>query len=67
MNNLEKAVEIPVELADELKKNKAAQAVWNNIPPSHQREHAKWVGEAKQSVTRQRRAVRTIGALVANS
>jgi uncharacterized protein YdeI (YjbR/CyaY-like superfamily) len=67
VNNLEKAVEIPTELADELKKNKAAQAVWNSIPPSHQREHAKWVGEAKESETRQRRAVRTIGALATKS
>jgi uncharacterized protein YdeI (YjbR/CyaY-like superfamily) len=55
---------IPGELSAELRKNKAAHAVWSALAPSHQREHAKYVAEAKQAETRQRRAAKTIEALL---
>jgi uncharacterized protein YdeI (YjbR/CyaY-like superfamily) len=57
------AVDVPHELATELKKNKTAQTAWNALPASHQREHAKYVAEAKQLETRQRRAINTVQRL----
>ena len=58
------SLEVPEELSAELKKNKPSETTWNSLAPSHQREHAKYVADAKHTVTRQRRAVRTIQALL---
>ena len=50
-----KDVVIPVELTKALKKNKKAAAAFAKFPPSHKREYAQWIAEAKKSETRQRR------------
>ena len=50
-----KAVVIPPELTKALTKNKKAAAAFEKFPPSHKREYAEWIAEAKKSETRQRR------------
>ena len=46
------ALPVPPELAAALAKNKAAQAAFKAMPPSHQREYNEWIGEAKREETR---------------
>ena len=46
---------VPTELASALKKNKKAAAAFKGFPPSHKREYADWISEAKREETRKRR------------
>ena len=46
---------VPAELKGALKKNKKAAAAFEKFPPSHKREYAEWISEAKGADTRQRR------------
>ena len=46
---------IPPELAAALKKNKKALAHFEAMPPSHKREYAEWIGEAKREETKSKR------------
>lgn len=48
-------VVVPVELTTALKKNKKALAAFENFPPSHKREYAEWISEAKREETRKKR------------
>lgn len=50
-----KPIVIPPELAAALKKNKKASAAFDAMSPSHRREYATWIAEAKKDETRQRR------------
>jgi uncharacterized protein YdeI (YjbR/CyaY-like superfamily) len=50
-----KEIEVPIELTRALKKNKRAAAAFKSFPPSHRREYAQWIGEAKREETRKRR------------
>jgi uncharacterized protein YdeI (YjbR/CyaY-like superfamily) len=52
---VKKKVVIPNELAAALKKNAKARAAFENLPPSHKREYAEWIAEAKTAPTRERR------------
>jgi uncharacterized protein YdeI (YjbR/CyaY-like superfamily) len=54
------APETPAELAAALKKNKAAQKVWNDFSPSCQREYADWIAEVKRAETKEKRVVQAI-------
>ncbi|HTQ30922.1 MAG TPA: YdeI/OmpD-associated family protein [Opitutaceae bacterium] len=47
---------LPAELITALAADARASALFEKFPPSHRREYAKWVGEARQAATRQRRA-----------
>lgn len=60
----ERVVEIPVELATLLEANPAASEAFEALSYSHRREHALHVAEAKQPETRERRARKTIEALI---
>ena len=51
---------MPEELAIELERNPQAKALFEQMPPSHQREWARVVGEAKQAETRVKRAAAAI-------
>jgi hypothetical protein len=51
-----KPVVVPAELKKGLKKNKKAAAAFEKFPPSHKREYAEWIADAKGADTRQRRA-----------
>jgi uncharacterized protein YdeI (YjbR/CyaY-like superfamily) len=54
------AVEPPPELLKALKKNKAATATFNKLPPSHRKEYITWINEAKTIATREKRIATTM-------
>jgi Bacteriocin-protection, YdeI or OmpD-Associated/Domain of unknown function (DUF1905) len=56
--------EVPAELAALLAKHKRAAAAWRAMPPSHRREYANHVAEAKKPETRARRAVDSIDRML---
>jgi hypothetical protein len=56
--------EIPAELQAALKADSPAKAAFDQLAPSHRREYAQHVGEAKQAATRQRRAQRVVDQLL---
>lgn len=49
------AVRTPTSLLAALRKNKKALATFEALPPSHKREYAAWINEAKLETTRARR------------
>lgn len=60
-----KPLVIPAELSSALTKNKRAKAAFEKLSPSHRREYAEWIAEAKREETRARRiaqAIEWIGA-----
>jgi hypothetical protein len=59
----ERTVEAPVVLKKELAKNKAAQANWEKLSFSHQKEMALAITGAKQEETRTRRLAKIMGIL----
>lgn len=50
------AVEVPAELTSRLRADDDAKAAFERMSPSHRREYARWVGEARRPDTRARRA-----------
>ncbi len=56
-------VDIPSELREALARNPAAKAVFEKLPPSHRRQYAGYIGEAKQAETRRRRALKAVEML----
>lgn len=54
---------VPDELTDALKRDKAAQATWRSLAPSHKREYVGWITEAKRAETRARRIAQAIELL----
>ena len=58
---------MPAELAAALRASPGAKAAFARMSPSHQRQWQQYVGEAKQTETRQRRAARAVAQLVAGS
>lgn len=50
-----KAFEVPAELARALAANASARKAFEAMPPSHRREYAEWIAEAKTEATRERR------------
>ena len=54
---------VPPELAAALAADPVATAAWDALAPSHRREYAEHVAEAKQPATRERRAAKTVEAL----
>jgi hypothetical protein len=53
-------VEPPPELAALLATDPAAEAAFTALAFTHRKEYARWVGEAKQEQTRQRRALQAL-------
>lgn len=52
-------MDLPAELTGALAEDPAAGAAFAALPPSHRREYALWVGQAKRADTRARRAMAT--------
>jgi hypothetical protein len=48
-------VVVPSDLASALRKNKKAATAFEGFPPSHKREYAEWISDAKRDETRKRR------------
>ncbi len=59
----ERVVEVPPELAAELKQDKAAAAFFDKLSYTHKREYVTWISEAKKPETRQARILKTIEML----
>jgi uncharacterized protein YdeI (YjbR/CyaY-like superfamily) len=55
-----KALVVPPELVAALAKNKKARAFFEGLSPSHQREYAEWIAEAKGAETKARRLATTL-------
>ncbi len=55
-----KPLVIPPALTAALRTNKKAQAAFAAFPPSHKREYAEWIADAKTDETRNRRLVQAI-------
>jgi hypothetical protein len=53
-------VEVPGELAGALAGDPQARAAFDGMAFTHRKEYARWVGEAKQEQTRQRRAAQAV-------
>lgn len=51
---------IPPELTAALKKNRKALAVFEAFPPSHKREYAEWIAEAKREETKAKRLAQAV-------
>jgi hypothetical protein len=56
-------VEVPQDLLKELKKDKQAKALFDQLSYTHQKEYVTWIMEAKREETRQSRVVKTIEML----
>ena len=63
-DEVEREVEIPIELAKLLEANPAARKAFEALSYSHRREHALHVAEAKKPETRERRAQKTVESLM---
>ena len=59
--------ETPDELAAALERDDEARAAFDRLPPSHRREYADWIREAKREETRRRRAGEAVERLRAGS
>lgn len=59
----ERVIEIPTDLMKELKKHKAAKAIFDKLSYTHRREYVMWINEAKRNETRQNRIVKAIEML----
>ena len=53
----------PPELLAALEENPAVRAAYEALPPSHRREYARWIGEAKQPDTRGERVAKMVRRL----
>jgi uncharacterized protein YdeI (YjbR/CyaY-like superfamily) len=58
-----KEVVVPKELKAALAKEPAARAAFEKLPPSHRRQYADYIAEAKQAETRERRAQKAVEML----
>ncbi len=54
---------IPPELARAMDESHAARAAWGKLAPSHKKEYARWIADAKREDTRTRRVVEAIARL----
>ena len=56
-------VEVPADLASALDGDAAAKAAFDGLAPSHRKEFARWITEAKRDATRAQRVTRTLEML----
>ena len=57
-------VELPPALAEALDGDARARTAFEDLAPSHRKEFARWVGEAKRDETRQRRIAQTLEMVI---
>jgi hypothetical protein len=63
LDSAPRTVALPAELATALAADGAAKAAFDGLAPSHQKEFARWVDEAKRAETRQSRVEQTLQML----
>ena len=56
-------IEIPPDLARELKEDEEAKAFFDKLSYTHQKEYVNWINEAKKQETRQNRILKTLEML----
>ena len=56
-------VEVPPELARAMSRSRAAKEAWQKLAPSHKKEYARWITDAKKDDTRTRRLEQAIAML----
>ncbi len=56
----QRSPDVPAALRSALDKNKKVRAAFEKFPPSHRREYAEWVAEAKREETRANRAAQAV-------
>jgi len=61
----ERVVEAPAALAQALRENKKAKALWDKLAYTHRKEFARWISDAKQEETRGRRAAKAVTMILA--
>lgn len=59
----ERVVTVPAELKRAFRSDKTAQAAFEKLSYTHQREYVNWIDEAKKEATRQTRVAKTIERL----
>ena len=59
----ERTVDVPPDLERTLAADPEAKAAFDGLAPSHRKEFARWVGEAKKAETRERRAAKALEML----
>lgn len=59
-----RVVDVPPELQATLAANHEAKALYDALSYTHRKEYARWVAEAKQQATRDRRAARAVEMLL---
>lgn len=62
--SLKKEYVIATYITIAIKKNKAAFATWEAFAPSHRKEYAMWIDEAKTATTKEKRIAQTIEWLI---
>lgn len=60
-----RTVEVPPDLAAALKKNPTAKNIFDAFAYTHRKEYVRWINEAKQAETRQRRINQTVERIAA--
>ena len=63
LDSAPRVVNLPDDVAALVEANPAAAATWETLAPSHKREYARWIEDAKRPETRQRRVEETISRL----
>ncbi len=61
----ERVVDVPPELRNALDANAAARERFDRMSYTHRKEYARWVAEAKKQATRDNRAAKAIGMILA--
>ncbi len=56
-------LQTPPALERALEADPGARAIYDALPPSHRREYARWIDEAKREETRDRRAQQALAKL----
>ncbi len=60
-----KPMKLPADLMRAVAKSPTAKATWSSLAPSHVKEYVRWVIEAKQAETHDRRIAKTVEMLAA--
>ncbi len=58
-------IDPPAELAKAFRLRKEAKALWDKLAYTHRKEFARWISGAKQEQTRERRATKAVGMMLA--
>ncbi len=60
MQTTRSTVELPPELESALASAPQARAIFDRLPPSHRKQYADWISEAKRPETRAKRVQQTM-------